>query len=47
VEAGDESGRPPRRAYERHSGTGRGYAMKREGAGRGNWGTVTDEALAQ
>jgi hypothetical protein len=21
--------------------------MKREGAGRGNWGTVTDEALAQ
>ncbi|KAF8670869.1 hypothetical protein HU200_050134 [Digitaria exilis] len=46
-EAGDESGRPPRRAYERHSGTGRGYEMKREGAGRGNWGTVTDEALAQ
>ncbi|WVZ69808.1 hypothetical protein U9M48_018537 [Paspalum notatum var. saurae] len=46
-EAGDESGRPPRRAYERHSGTGRGYGMKREGAGRGNWGTVTDEALAQ
>ncbi|CAL4955663.1 unnamed protein product [Urochloa decumbens] len=46
-EAGDESGRPPRRAYERHSGTGRGYEMKREGAGRGNWGTVNDEALAQ
>ncbi|GJM93987.1 hypothetical protein PR202_ga10594 [Eleusine coracana subsp. coracana] len=45
-EAGDESGRP-RRAYERHSGTGRGYGMKREGAGRGNWGTVTDEALTQ
>ncbi|KAK8453064.1 hypothetical protein SEVIR_5G223200v4 [Setaria viridis] len=43
-EGGDESGRPPRRAYERHSGTGRGYEMKREGAGRGNWGTVTDEA---
>jgi hypothetical protein len=21
--------------------------MKREGSGRGNWGTVTDEALAQ
>nr|CAB3477534.1 unnamed protein product [Digitaria exilis] len=40
-EAGDESGRPPRRAYERHSGTGRGYEMKREGAGRGNWGTAT------
>lgn len=46
-EAGDESGRPPRRAYERHSGTGRGYEMKRDGAGRGNWGTVTDEVLAQ
>ncbi|EES03232.1 RGG repeats nuclear RNA binding protein A [Sorghum bicolor] len=46
-EAGDESARPPRRAYERHSGTGRGYEMKREGSGRGNWGTVTDEALAQ
>ncbi|XP_062180868.1 RGG repeats nuclear RNA binding protein A-like isoform X2 [Phragmites australis] len=43
---GDESGHP-RRAYERHSGTGRGYEMKREGAGRGNWGTVTDEGLAQ
>ncbi|XP_062214419.1 RGG repeats nuclear RNA binding protein A-like [Phragmites australis] len=46
-EAGDESSRPPRRAYERHSGTGRGYEMKREGSGRGNWGIVTDEALAQ
>ncbi|XP_052140163.1 RGG repeats nuclear RNA binding protein A-like [Oryza glaberrima] len=46
-EAGDESGRAPHRAYERRSGTGRGYGMKREGAGRGNWGTVTDEALAQ
>ncbi|KAJ4847613.1 hypothetical protein Tsubulata_002714 [Turnera subulata] len=38
--------RPPRRAYERHSGTGRGNEFKREGAGRGNWGTQTDE-LAQ
>ncbi|CAL4909830.1 unnamed protein product [Urochloa decumbens] len=45
-QSGDEFGRP-RRAYERHSGTGRGYEMKREGAGRGNWGTVTDEDLAQ
>ncbi|KAG2625382.1 RGG repeats nuclear RNA binding protein A-like [Panicum virgatum] len=45
-QAGDEFGRP-RQAYERHSGTGRGYEMKREGAGRGNWGTVTDESLAQ
>ncbi|ONM33205.1 Hyaluronan / mRNA binding family [Zea mays] len=46
VEAGNEFGRP-RRAYERHSGTGRGYGMKREGAGRGNWGTATDEGLEQ
>lgn len=45
-QSGDEFGRP-RRAYERHSGTGRGYEMKREGAGRGNWGTPTDEGLAQ
>ncbi|KAH1108663.1 hypothetical protein J1N35_012431 [Gossypium stocksii] len=32
--------------YERHSGTGRGNELKREGFGRGNWGTQTDE-LAQ
>ena len=45
-QAGNEFGRP-RRAYERHSGTGRGYGMKREGVGRGNWGTATDEGLEQ
>jgi plasminogen activator inhibitor 1 RNA-binding protein len=45
-QTGDEFGRP-RRAYERQSGTGRGYEMKREGAGRGNWGNVTDEGLPQ
>uniref|UniRef100_A0A0E0L4Y6 Hyaluronan/mRNA-binding protein domain-containing protein n=1 Tax=Oryza punctata TaxID=4537 RepID=A0A0E0L4Y6_ORYPU len=44
---GDDSERMPRRTYERHSGTGRGYEMKREGSGRGNWGTTTDEILAQ
>ncbi|XP_040380170.1 RGG repeats nuclear RNA binding protein A-like [Oryza brachyantha] len=44
---GDDSERVPRRPYERHSGTGRGYEMKREGAGRGNWGTTADEILAQ
>ncbi|GAV59125.1 HABP4_PAI-RBP1 domain-containing protein/Stm1_N domain-containing protein [Cephalotus follicularis] len=33
----------PRRTFERHSGTGRGNEFKREGAGRGNWGTQTDE----
>lgn len=43
-EVGD--GERPRRSYERHSGTGRGNEFKREGAGRGNWGTQTDE-LAQ
>ncbi|KAJ1263781.1 hypothetical protein BS78_09G213100 [Paspalum vaginatum] len=46
-EFGDDSERPPRRTYERHSGTGRGFEMKREGAGRGNWGTTTDEIIAQ
>ncbi|XP_057808355.1 RGG repeats nuclear RNA binding protein A-like [Salvia miltiorrhiza] len=35
-----------RRPLERRSGTGRGTEMKREGAGRGNWGMQTDE-LAQ
>uniref|UniRef100_A0A0E0DU70 Hyaluronan/mRNA-binding protein domain-containing protein n=1 Tax=Oryza meridionalis TaxID=40149 RepID=A0A0E0DU70_9ORYZ len=44
---GDDSERMSRRPYERHSGTGRGYEMKREGSGRGNWGTTTDEILAQ
>ncbi|KAG8086186.1 hypothetical protein GUJ93_ZPchr0010g10970 [Zizania palustris] len=44
---GNDSERLPRRSYERHSGTGHGYEMKREGAGRGNWGTTTDEILAQ
>uniref|UniRef100_A0A7N0VF18 Hyaluronan/mRNA-binding protein domain-containing protein n=1 Tax=Kalanchoe fedtschenkoi TaxID=63787 RepID=A0A7N0VF18_KALFE len=33
----------PRRVYERHSGTGRGNEIKREGAGRRNWGTAADE----
>ncbi|KAK1699445.1 hypothetical protein QYE76_016142 [Lolium multiflorum] len=46
-EFGDDSERPPRRNYERHSGTGHGYVMKRDGAGRGNWGTTSDELLAQ
>ncbi|KAG6490879.1 RGG repeats nuclear RNA binding protein A-like [Zingiber officinale] len=46
-ENGGDSERPPRRLYERRSGTGRGYEMKRQGSGRGNWGTSTDETLAQ
>ncbi|KAI3717635.1 hypothetical protein L1987_69376 [Smallanthus sonchifolius] len=35
-------GERPRRVFERRSGTGRGNEFKREGAGRGNWGTATD-----
>ncbi|KAG6471302.1 RGG repeats nuclear RNA binding protein A-like [Zingiber officinale] len=46
-EAGGDSERPPRRMYERRSGTGHGNEMKREGSGRGNWGTATDETTAQ
>ncbi|KAI0491900.1 hypothetical protein KFK09_026162 [Dendrobium nobile] len=42
---GLDSDRTQRRVYERRSGTGRGYEMKREGAGRGNWGTVTDDEM--
>ncbi|GAB2274212.1 hypothetical protein Dimus_008979 [Dionaea muscipula] len=38
-----EDGERPRRPYERRSGTGRGSEVKREGAGRGNWGTAADE----
>ncbi|KAK8702688.1 hypothetical protein V6N13_021029 [Hibiscus sabdariffa] len=36
-------GERPRRVFERHSGTGRGNELKREGSGRGNWGNQTDE----
>ncbi|PKU86384.1 RGG repeats nuclear RNA binding protein A-like [Dendrobium catenatum] len=42
-----DPGRPPRRVYERRSGTGRGFDVKRDGAGRGNWGTATDDFIAQ
>ncbi|KAJ9556654.1 hypothetical protein OSB04_011268 [Centaurea solstitialis] len=38
-----EDGEHPRRPYERRSGTGRGNEFKREGAGRGNWGTQADD----
>jgi len=46
---GDEAGGDDRsrRAYERRSGSGRGFEMKREGSGRGNWGTPVDEAAFQ
>ncbi|XP_072968752.1 RGG repeats nuclear RNA binding protein A-like [Typha angustifolia] len=46
-EGGGEFERPPRRTYERRSGTGQSFEMKREGSGRGNWGTATDETLVQ
>ncbi|CAA0823108.1 Hyaluronan / mRNA binding family [Striga hermonthica] len=36
-----------RRFYERRSGTGRGNEFKREGAGRRNWGTPTDEIVTE
>ncbi|KAL9260185.1 RGG repeats nuclear RNA binding protein B-like protein [Drosera capensis] len=38
-----EEGDRPRRPYERRSGTGRGNEFKKDGAGRGNWGTAADE----
>ncbi|KAJ0251285.1 RGG repeats nuclear RNA binding protein B [Hirschfeldia incana] len=33
----------PRRNFDRQSGTGHGNEFKRDGAGRGNWGTNEDE----
>jgi len=39
----DAEGERPRRIYERRSGTGRGNEIKREGSGRGNWGTPDEE----
>ncbi|KAF8108436.1 hypothetical protein N665_0109s0057 [Sinapis alba] len=33
----------PKRAYDRRSGTGRSNDLKREGGGRGNWGTPEDD----
>lgn len=46
-ESGGDSEPSQRRLHERRSGTGRGYEMKRRGGGRGNWGTVADETIAQ
>jgi len=37
--------RPPKREFDRHDGTGRAHeGAKKKGAGRGNWGKVTDHA---
>ncbi|CAN8324852.1 unnamed protein product [Cochlearia groenlandica] len=43
----NEEGERPRRTFERHSGTGRGGDFKREGSGRGNWGTPGEEVFAR
>lgn len=45
-EEGGDFGRP-RRVFDRHSGTGRSNELKREGSGRGNWGSPNDDAIAQ
>ncbi|KAG8363450.1 hypothetical protein BUALT_Bualt19G0023800 [Buddleja alternifolia] len=42
-EAGEGDLDRPRRPFDRRSGTGHGYETKREGSGRGNWGTQSDE----
>jgi len=35
--------RPPKREFDRHDGTGRAHeGAKKQGAGRGNWGKLTD-----
>ncbi|KAL2531096.1 putative plasminogen activator inhibitor 1 RNA-binding protein [Forsythia ovata] len=40
---GEQEHDRPRRVFDRRSGTGRGNDIKREGSGRGNWGTQSDE----
>ncbi|KAK8478643.1 hypothetical protein V6N13_027947 [Hibiscus sabdariffa] len=40
-------GERPRRMYDRRSGTGRGNEFKRDGAGRGNWGSPIDEVAPE
>eukprot|EP01056_Protomagalhaensia_sp_Gyna25_P003729 Protomagalhaensia_sp_Gyna_25__3728@NODE_334_length_3838_cov_597_592788_g261_i0_p2_GENE_NODE_334_length_3838_cov_597_592788_g261_i0NODE_334_length_3838_cov_597_592788_g261_i0_p2_ORF_typecomplete_len327_score76_16HABP4_PAIRBP1/PF04774_15/1_8e04HABP4_PAIRBP1/PF04774_15/1_8e15HABP4_PAIRBP1/PF04774_15/1_8e04IHABP4_N/PF16174_5/0_002IHABP4_N/PF16174_5/1_4e04_NODE_334_length_3838_cov_597_592788_g261_i04121392 len=35
-------GRPHKREFDRHSGTGRGHELKRSGHGTANWGVATD-----
>eukprot|EP01057_Protomagalhaensia_wolfi_P001559 Protomagalhaensia_wolfi_Nauph_80__1558@NODE_1958_length_1265_cov_43_848287_g1533_i0_p1_GENE_NODE_1958_length_1265_cov_43_848287_g1533_i0NODE_1958_length_1265_cov_43_848287_g1533_i0_p1_ORF_typecomplete_len334_score98_11HABP4_PAIRBP1/PF04774_15/1_8e04HABP4_PAIRBP1/PF04774_15/1_2e14HABP4_PAIRBP1/PF04774_15/1_8e04IHABP4_N/PF16174_5/0_00042IHABP4_N/PF16174_5/1_7e02_NODE_1958_length_1265_cov_43_848287_g1533_i0801081 len=35
-------GRPHKREFDRHSGTGRGFELKRSGHGAANWGVATD-----
>ncbi|CAN4076012.1 unnamed protein product [Withania somnifera] len=43
-DAAEGEGERPRRVFDRRSGTGRGNeSVKREGSGRGNWGTPADD----
>ncbi|RZC24502.1 hypothetical protein D0Y65_003639 [Glycine soja] len=42
-EIGEAEEGQPQRAFDRCNGIGRGNEFKREGSGRGNWGTQTDE----
>ncbi|PIA30922.1 hypothetical protein AQUCO_05300030v1 [Aquilegia coerulea] len=44
---GEVDGERPRRTHERRSGTGHGNELKREGSGRGNWGSANDEIAAE
>ncbi|KAJ7298303.1 hypothetical protein O6H91_08G102200 [Diphasiastrum complanatum] len=39
----DEDDQSREREYDRRSGSGRGYEVKREGAGRFNWGSESDQ----
>eukprot|EP00249_Psilotum_nudum_P017361 c26282_g1_i1 orf=172-1410(+) len=45
--SGDDEERSRRREYDRRSGTGRGTEMRRNGFGRGNWGSETDQESLQ
>jgi len=40
--------RPPKRQFDRHDGTGRAHeGMKKNGAGRGNWGKATEHGAEE
>jgi len=40
--------RPPKREFDRHDGTGRAHeGPKKKGAGRGNWGKVTEHGAEE
>eukprot|EP00470_Lotharella_oceanica_P003011 CAMPEP_0170173438 /NCGR_PEP_ID=MMETSP0040_2-20121228/6731_1 /TAXON_ID=641309 /ORGANISM="Lotharella oceanica, Strain CCMP622" /LENGTH=102 /DNA_ID=CAMNT_0010414625 /DNA_START=38 /DNA_END=346 /DNA_ORIENTATION=- len=35
----------PKREFDRRSGTGRGKEIRKQGAGKGGWGTTNDELV--